>query len=1102
MSRPDLSGMQIYGTDSFKPSEPVYWNQIEMRHIFTMDLGYGTLKLYADRIPAKYDKKGNVIKGDFPSFEDYDRAVNRNHLGPDQPQPVFFKAPPEHHNLRKAYTDCWYKMANKTKHWLEKNASIPGSLMDPIMMAFDSEWQEIYDDEGKAIERKILTRQYAFRIFDIHFAVIITLNPDYGNNGRFGSDLYAISSAVRTVAPNLPVHWAPGKNTRVTQAMCDKAKFAVTLVSHFGMGDLSSFYKGTKDLLEKTVSINGALVSPQSFVLRLRSACGHDMCGRNVTLTIRDSMSLAPIGKKSLSDLGEMCGTKKVSLPDGAISRMESFMKEDPVLFTQYAMGDCFVISDYITMLCGMNSEVPMSLGRMAADLFFHDTCERMGIKHTLKAYRQYLMNFDSIGFGAKMYMMPYDEGAYIAFRQATSAFYGGYNQSFSFGPCTEGPYTDVDLRSAYPVAMATYPDLDFSQPIKRICDVDLKEVDSSLFDTYTVGFGVVDFMFPENTYAPCIPIKDAKGRGLVFPLSGTSVHVSLPEVKLAIKMGANIRFRFFSFLPSSNKYTFGDILAQFAQNRVNAKLKYGDGSFQDIFWKSVMNSIYGKSGQGLASAPRYEKKDSGQVSAITMCNITNPFVVSHVTSLVRASVCAAVNQLHAKGYHVESATTDGLITNAPIEAVLSLDLYGFANVLREGFKILGLEGSLFEAKHTMDTFVNIKTRGNIAPNEEGVLAKAGLKLDSALKSKDPVTLRSTLIDMYMNREGAVKSHWRGFPSLKEMCVKGIDFLSREETRSISWEYDFKRCPLPGEDKKMTVGDVVYEHVYCQSRPWNTIVEFDRARKAHFAMFRLENGDMCVQTEALRMKRENTDPFVLRTREDVRDFHAVFWNCNHGYKPYKGLKHSTVLRVLFLYYMGFIMSTELDAARESGGLTGMLDLVYDRCGVRITPKEWHGLRKKSDPHWLFFIDGNAFPSGFPILFKVNPEFIKTFASETAIDERSKLWAKTFGNPTAKDPKKMPSFDPSLIVASLIKGDDGKVHYDMPNDVFMGRYLIDPDDVGASLTPKRIFWDYIRGLEETIETSSDSDEVSFAKSVRMRLLEPLYTKNCDVERKSA
>ena len=61
MSRPDLSGMQIYGTDSFKPSEPVYWNQIEMRHIFTMDLGYGTLKLYADRIPAKYDKKGNVI---------------------------------------------------------------------------------------------------------------------------------------------------------------------------------------------------------------------------------------------------------------------------------------------------------------------------------------------------------------------------------------------------------------------------------------------------------------------------------------------------------------------------------------------------------------------------------------------------------------------------------------------------------------------------------------------------------------------------------------------------------------------------------------------------------------------------------------------------------------------------------------------------------------------------------------------------------------------------------------------------------------------------------------------------------------------------------
>ena len=68
---------------------------------------------------------------------------------------------------------------------------------------------------------------------------------------------------------------------------------------------------------------------------------------RRVSVTLVDTMLLAPAGQQSLGALGEMLGVPKLDLPAGAITRMREFSSEEPERFRAYAERDAEIAARY-----------------------------------------------------------------------------------------------------------------------------------------------------------------------------------------------------------------------------------------------------------------------------------------------------------------------------------------------------------------------------------------------------------------------------------------------------------------------------------------------------------------------------------------------------------------------------------------------------------------------------------------------------------------------------------------------------------------------------------------------------------------------------------
>ena len=99
---------------------------------------------------------------------------------------------------------------------------------------------------------------------------------------------------------------------------------------------------------------------------------------------------------------------------------------------------------------------------------------------------------------------------------------------------------------------------------------------------------------------------------------------------------------------------------------------------------------------------------------------VTSPYHACYTTALVRAMLIGCINQLHDKGYHVYSVTTDGFITNAPENVLVNeTDAFGFTAIFQEarytlsGNRIDCDANHVWETKHYNDTFLNITTSPN-----------------------------------------------------------------------------------------------------------------------------------------------------------------------------------------------------------------------------------------------------------------------------------------------------------------------------------------------------------------------------------------------------
>jgi len=606
-------------------------------------------------------------------------------------------------------------------------------------------------------------------------------------------------------------------------------------VSHYSIVDITTFFNA-KEILRKTDTIRRTQTTVEKplFV---------NVWDKNYhykqlwVIKLRDTMHLAPAGS-SLEKLANAMGKIKLELPPGYDKeRMDILLKEQEDEFILYACNDATLALQYINSMYP-DKDIPITLGAEGADMFREKIMEIND--WSVKEFDYYFRGMTTIKDDNGRKRLQGRPEAVPALEIANHAYYGGRNECFLYGIHKADVWYDYDLAGAYPTAMSMLRNPDFDRITTLTGDI-------ISINPLDYVFGLVDFEFPEDVPFPCLPVKDAEGRGLVFPRKGRT-YASAPELYLALKLGARIRWVQFGIqVGTLEKYDIQEALTDLLKARAEAKKLYGKGSVQEVKIKEIVNSIYGKTAQGLSRKRSYSTR-TDSVNDLPPSNITQPLIAAMTTSIVRAIVTAAMHQLYKLGYRIASVTTDGFLTDAPFDVLNDLRLYGFRDVYKAVRGMMVGDDTMWEIKHKSDTLVMITTRGAFGLNKVGdyplPVAKAGYKPEPSFIETYKDKQAYELARRFLDRKGKIEMGFNKLPSPKEYVRKDADGLSVFQKKYIQWEYDLKRKPNNLWEDSITIGNEIYKHLCFDTVPWETIDDFVDARaikKAHPELYPLKD---------------------------------------------------------------------------------------------------------------------------------------------------------------------------------------------------------------------------------------------------------------------
>lgn len=390
----------------------------------------------------------------------------------------------------------------------------------------------------------------------------------------------------------------------------------------------------------------------------------------------------------------------------------------------------------------------------------------------------------DALEYYAVRQLEPVDGDARISHALWADSYAGGYNACPAPGVYECLTY-DWDLQSAYPTAMGCVFDPDYTDGGVIDAHIDKRELalDDFPLGPLTPFVGHVGWVFPADVAAPCLPVR--RGNSLVFPRTsygcgfGDDEGLSLrldedgldldgedgggrdytreqldgiasqitgedggifhgatcagPEVWLALKLGAKVFCQTGITLKLLKLENDGEVvrsrslrpaLKQMVLDRAEAKKVYGKKSLQELTIKVATNSCYGKLAQDVVDQNGWNAY-AEEMENIGGSAVTSPYHASMTTSLVRAALLAVSNQTE-----ILSTTTDGVITVD--DDLEKCDLFGLADILRESRHALAGSDEIWEIKHQQSDLVNLSTRANVSLEDNGVLAKGGVKLPKA----------------------------------------------------------------------------------------------------------------------------------------------------------------------------------------------------------------------------------------------------------------------------------------------------------------------------------------------------------------------------------
>ena len=806
-----------------------------------------------------------------------------------------------------------------------------------LNIGFDTEFQE--NRNGERENRRVLSLQMSIRVGDMSIRYFFLVDPRYQEITAEGGKIplkYCLADILNDLKKNYFTDFplVLKKDIRYREKSWDghdpfkvidykvmkDFMIPVTFICHTGKADISVFRRSKYDidLLRNLGEIQGGWMTTKNVLIKAENDAHYNYYWL-VDLCVRDTLGLTPADNKSLKALGQVINHPKIDLPPNTIEHMAIYAVTDPVGYYQYAMNDADIVVLFCSELFRCNRQVPMTLSSAAALAMFESIKKYFGVTKR--------SDFDRIYRGLEMVdegILPGGNGSgKLKFLKATryvpirdnpdaklvseyfeEAYTGGFNASFYIGWITEHT-TDFDLQNAYPTAMASIIDIDWNQHVRdfpRNYDLSLQDIVNPLIPAVVVG----DFDFPEECYCPNIPVPVAGGMK-IYPRHGKHVYMSGPDLYLALQLGAKIKvYRGFTCMMLERNGKPSQCLAYavttLVQDRMKAKQLYKDKPLIEKSLKTMVNSCYGKTAQNVSPKTRYNARKLGRVDAEPSA-VTSPYHASYTTALVRCMLIGCINQLHDEGYHVYSVTTDGFITDAPTEVVRSLDAYGFAQIFQNGRYILNQTredceaNQVWEPKHFNETFLNITTRGNVAVNDDGVLAHNSYTTGEV---KDSRADRDAYLIAVLSREGRLKCPTKVWTEFSEIVERKHDFHVEETIRQLSMNFDYKRCPIvetamdrpvhyESADQRYSVDTVIAEY---DTRPFEDTEEYLNYRTT------MQNEDCIKVTSDLKR---------VKVKSTVR---------TTGYIG-KNLDRKILLSILMGYRAGIYYIPALDGLKQS-----------------------------------------------------------------------------------------------------------------------------------------------------------------------------------------
>lgn len=393
-----------------------------------------------------------------------------------------------------------------------------------------------------------------------------------------------------------------------------------------------------------------------------------------INLNLRDTMKLSPPAS-ALSKLGEAIGIEKLDTLalDKQDNKPVNFYKENmdqllnnhPHFYHDYAVRDARISYEWYQNVKSIIGD-GVTVSSIASTHLVENITDALN-EHVRDGVS---WSHDVTGFevvdGVPDYHGLYNSRSRFG-EMPDKAYMGGRNESFSHGLITGRTY-DYDLRSAYPCQMQVMRMIDFEKdPFMFKEGYELSHDDWSHIGQ--AGFGFVKFEFPKSVKYPTIPLKSShpllKGTP-VFLQRGEGL-VSAPDVFAAIQVGAKVTvarqgFMLFDLKRASemeletplnpldidNDFVMHHVgfgVRNMIKIRADYAKKYGKKSVQAQLMKILVNSTYGKTGQGIhGNTGRNIVTD--ETETIPFSKITDGVIASTTTALVRCVLGIIMNYI------------------------------------------------------------------------------------------------------------------------------------------------------------------------------------------------------------------------------------------------------------------------------------------------------------------------------------------------------------------------------------------------------------------------------------------------------------------------